>query len=146
MAKLGGRYLSIDLDDSGGNVRAFEGDVDSVDIPIEYDELDITGFSDGSKNSIPGMPGFNVEISGTFNPTANTGIFALLNDIVGDYSGHTLTIAIGLNTAPTSTDPEFEGEFWCPKIQITGTPTGKMVITASLRVYGGTAPLWGAVA
>lgn len=145
MAKLAGRFLSIDLDDSGPTARAIEGDVDSIDIPLEYDELDITGFSDGSKNSIPGMPSFNVELSGTFNPAATTGLYTVINDIVGDYATHTLTVQIGQNAAPTGGDPEFEGEFWCPKMQITATPTGKVVLTASLRVYGSTAPLWGTV-
>jgi hypothetical protein len=145
MAKLAGRWITIALSDSVPTVRQIESDVDSIDIPIEYDELDVTGFSDAVKNSIPGMPGMNVEITGTFNPGAGTGLATVIMDIVGDYVGHTLTVKVGQNAAPTTGDPEFEGLFWCPKYQVSGSPTGKLVITASLRVYGIVAPAWGTV-
>lgn len=146
MAKLAGRWVTVNLDDAGPTARDISSDIDSIDIPIEYDELDVTGFSDNAKNSIPGMPGFNVELSGTFNPAATTGLATVLNAIVGDYVAHTLTVAVGQNAAPAMGDPEFEGEFWCPKYQVSGSPTGKLAVSTSLRVYGTTAPAWGTVA
>jgi hypothetical protein len=145
MAKLAGRWITVTLDDATPTARAITSDVQSIDIPMEFDEIDVTGFSDGSKNSIPGMPGFNVEIVGKFNPTASTGLYTVINDIVGDYLGHTLTVAIGQNKAPTTDDPEFEGEFWCPKMSIRATPSGGVELVASLRVYGIVAPAWGTV-
>ena len=145
MAKLAGRWITVSLEDATPTARDISSDVTSIDIPTEYDELDTTGFSDGSKNSIPGMPGFNVELNGDFNPTTDTGLYTVLSDIVGDYAAHVLTVAVGQNTAPTTNDPEFEGSFWCPKMNISATPTGKVTISASLRVYGTTAPLWGVV-
>jgi hypothetical protein len=146
MAKLAGRFIKVYIDDSGGVAREVSGDVNSVDIPWELGELDVTGFNEGSVNSIPGMPSFNLEISGTFNPTATTGLFTVLKDIVGDYATHTVTVQVGQNASPTTGDPEFEGEFWCSKMNITTTPSGKVEISGSFRVWGATAPAWGTVA
>ncbi len=145
MAKLAGRWITVTLDDESPAAKDVSSDVDSIDIPMEFDELDITGFSDAVKNSMPGLPGFNVELTGTFNPTADQ-LGDVLIGIVGDYATHTLTVAVGANAAPAMGDPEFEGEFWCPKMQISASPTGKVVVTASLRVDGTTAPAWGTVA
>ena len=145
MAKLAGRWLKVFLSDSVPTVRDISSDVQSIDLPIEFDEIDTTGFSDAAKNSIPGMPGFNVELAGKFNPTVDTGLFTVLKDIVGDYVGHTLTVMVGQNAAPANGDPEFEGLFWCPKLGVSGSPTGGLEITTSLRVYGIVAPAWGVV-
>jgi len=73
MAKLAGRWIKIQLDDSGGTPRDVSSDLVSIDIPMEYDEIDTTGFQDDAKNSIPGLPQFNVELTGKFNPAADTG-------------------------------------------------------------------------
>ena len=146
MAKLAGRWLVVIIDDSNPTARTVSGDVQSVDIPLEYDELDVTGFSDGTKNSIPGMPGVNLEITGKFNPTANTGLFSVLVDIIGDYAGHTVTVQIGDNAAPTGGEPEFEGEYWLSKMTVSGSPSGAVEITGSFRVWGNSLPAWGTVA
>jgi hypothetical protein len=144
MAKLAGRWLTVSLEDST-TPRDISSDVQSIDLPTEFDEIDTTGFSDAAKNSIPGMPAFNVELAGTFNPVVSVGLFTVLKDIVGDYAGHVLTVAVGQNKAPENGDPEFEGSFWCPKLGVSGTPTGGLEITTSLRVYGAAAPAWGVV-
>jgi hypothetical protein len=145
MAKLNGQYLTIALDDSADAPRQIENDVESIDIPDEYGELDVTGFSEGAVNSIAGMPAFNVELAGTFNPAATTGLFTVLSGIVGG-GAKTLTVQVGQGAAPVMGDPEFEGEFWCQKMNISATPQGKTMVTASLRPSGSVAPAWGTVA
>jgi len=145
MAKLSGQYLVISIDDSGDTPRDVSSDVKSIDIPDEYGELDATGFSDGAVNSIAGMPQFNVEISGMFNALADTGLFTVLSGIVGK-GAKTLTVQVGQGAAPTTGDPEFEGEFWCQKMNISSTPQGDASITTSLRPHGAVAPAWGVVA
>ncbi len=144
MAKLSGQYLTVTIDDSGDAAQNVSGDVESVDIPDEYGELDVTGFSDGSVNSIAGMPAFNVEIAGNFNAAATTGLFTVLSGIVGQ-GAKTLTVALGQGAAPTTGDPQFEGEFWCQKINVSATPQGKVTLTTSLRPSGSTAPAWATV-
>lgn len=145
MAKLAGRWIKVLLDDDGGTPRDISNDLESIDIPNEFGEIDVTGFGDGAENSMPGLSNFSVEGSGTFNPAADTGLYTVLKDINGVYSGHTLTVQVGQNATPTNGDPEFEGEFWCQKMNISATPTGKTQITFSLRVYGATTPQWGVV-
>ena len=146
MAKLAGRYLKVFIDNSAAAAQEVSADVDSVTIPDEYGELDMTGFGEGSDNSAPGMPSFPVEITGTFNPAVTIGLFTVIASILGGYTSRTVTIQVGQNAAPTNGDPEFEGEFWCQKMNITTTPAGKVNVVASLRVFGATAPAWGTVA
>ena len=145
MAKLSGQYLTVTIDDSGDSPQIISGDVESVDIPDEYGELDVTGFSEGAVNSIAGMPAFNVEIAGTMNPVATVGIWTVLSGIVGG-GAKTLTVAVGQGVAPVMGDPEFAGEFWCQKLNLSATPQGKLNVTASLRPSGSVAPAWGTVA
>ncbi len=144
MAKLSGQYLTVTIDDSADAPQGVSGDVESIDIPDEYGELDVTGFSDGSVNSIAGMPAFNVEIAGNFNPAATTGLFTVLKGIKGK-GAKTLTVAVGQGAAPTTGDPQFEGEFWCQKMNVSGTPQGGLKLTASFRPSGSTAATWGVV-
>ena len=44
MAKLAGRWITVSLEDSVPTPRNISSDVQSIDIPIEYDEIDTTGF------------------------------------------------------------------------------------------------------
>ncbi|MCK5558722.1 MAG: hypothetical protein KAJ01_10100 [Candidatus Hydrogenedentes bacterium] len=141
MGKLSGQYLVVKIDDSGDSPQDVSTDVESIDIPDEYGELDVTGFSDGAVNSIAGMPSFNVEIAGNMNPAANS-LYDVLKGIVGK-SAKTLTVQVGQGAAPTTGDPEFDGEFWCQKLNISSTPQGKLTVTSSLRPSGSVAPAWG---
>lgn len=145
MSKLTGENITIMIDDSGGSPQNVSTDVESIDIPDEYDEVDMTGFTDGAHNSTAGLPAFPVEITGMFNPAANS-LYQVLKGIKGVKSGHTLTVQVGQGAAPTTGDPEFEGEFWCQKMNLSAQPGGKIGVTASMRVYGATAPAWGTVA
>lgn len=145
MAKLSGQFLTVQIDDSAGVPRDTSTDVESVDIPDEFGELDVTGFSDGAVNSIPGMPSFPVEVAGNFNPAATTGLFTVLNGIKGSTVSKTLDVRIGQGAAPIMGDPRFTGEFWLQKLNISATPQGKIGITASFRPMGAVAPTWGTV-
>jgi hypothetical protein len=146
MAKLAGRYLKVLIDDSAGTPRDVSSDIESIDVPDEYGELDMTGFGEGGENSIPGMPSFPVEITANYNPAATTGIYTVVKGILGSYTSKTLTVQVGQNAAATTGDPEFEGEFWAQKMNVSATPKGKVSLTISLRPMGSTAPAWGTVA
>src|SRR3990170_2838536 len=133
MAKLNGQYLQVQIDDSGAVLRDVSKDVNSVDIPDEYGELDATGFTDGAVRSIAGMPSFPVEIAGDFDATALS-LYQVLKGIVGQSAvSKTLTIDVGQGALPTTGDPRFTGEFWCSKLNIAATPQGKLTIAASMR-------------
>lgn len=143
--KLAGRFLKVMIDDSAGTPRDVSADIESVDIPDEYGELDTTGFGEGGDNSIPGMPSFPIEINGMMNPAATTGLYTVLKGLLGSYTSKTVTVQVGQNATPTSGDPEFEGEFWLQKMNISATPKGKVTLKGSMRPMGSTAPAWGTV-
>ena len=147
MAKLAGKWLKVYVDDNTGTpvARDVSSDVDSVDIPDEYGSLDMTGFSDGSVNSAPGMPNLPIKITGKFDPAATTGLYTVLKGILGAGSAHTVTVQVGQNAAPTTGDPEFEGEFWLQSMPVGATPTGNLTIAGNFEVFGASAPAWGTV-
>ena len=146
MPKLKAQFLKVLLDNAALAPQDISADLDSVDIPNEYEEVDVTGFTETVVNTIPGMLTAPVELSGTFNSASPAGFFTVVNGIKGVYAGHTLTVQVGQNALPVSTDPEFEGEFVCIRMGVSGNPRGKLVLTASLRPFAGAAPVWGTVA
>lgn len=141
--KLAGKWLKIYIDDSAGSPQDVSSDVDSVDIPDEYGSLDMTGFSDGSVNSAPGMPNLPIKITGKFNPAATTGLYTVLKGILGSYTAKTVTVQVGNNTTPAAGVPEFEGEFWLQAMPMSATPTGNVTLGGNFEVLGATAPAWG---
>lgn len=144
MPKLSGQWLQVLLDDSGSTQRDISNDVNSIDIPIEHAELDYTGFLHAIENMGAGMPSMNIEMAGDFNNTASTGSHTVLSGIIGDNSGHTLTVRVGNGAAPTTGDPEIELEVIVTKYNISATPKGKTQFVASLRPYDpSTVPAWG---
>lgn len=145
MPKLKAQYLKVEVDDSALAPQDISKDLDTVDFPYEYEEIDVTGFTEGVVNEMPGMLTAPITMSGTFNPATTTGYFTVIKGIVGVYTGHTVTIAIGQNTTPTTGDPEYEGEYWCKSMNVSGTPRGKLVLATEFRPYGATAPAWGVV-
>lgn len=146
MVKLKAQFLKIEIDDAGLTPRDVSADVDSIEFPNDHEDIDVTGFTDTVVNELPGMLTAPITLTGTFNAAADTGLFTVLDSIRGVYAGHTVTIGIGQNAAPTAGDPEYEGEYWCKSLNVSGTPRGKLVINAELRNFGGTtAPDYGTV-
>ena len=144
--KLTGRWIKVLLDDSGGTPRDISTDVVSVDVPIEYDEIDMTGFQDAVQSSAPGLPVMNVELQLNMNPLADTGGYTVVKSILGGSTGRTLTVQVGQGAVPTTGDPEFEGEFWLPKLNLSANPKGGIPLAVSLRPVSGVAPAWGTMA
>ena len=146
MAKLSGQFLQILLDDAGGTQRDISRDVNSIDLPLEHAELDYTGFMHLVENQGAGILSLNIEMSGDVYPASPAGSHTVLAGIEGVNSGHTLTVRLGNNAAPTTGDPQLELEVICTKYGITATPKGKQQFTASLRPYDpDVAPKWGLV-
>ncbi len=144
MAKLAGRFLRVYLEDAGGVLQDVSAGIQSVEIPDEYLEVDTTGLSEGTENSIPGLPGMPVEITGLFSPASGS-LYDVVRGIAGKAAGYSLRVQVGQNAAPVVGDPEFSGEFWCSKVSFGVGAKGANVMTASLRVYGETAPAWDVV-
>ena len=144
---LAGDHIIVIMDDSGGQARQFaDGDISSVDLGLTFAQHDVSGFGQAAQNFINGQVQSPVTIKGYLTTTANTGTHTVIQGAFAAGSQVTLTVQVGQNAAPTTGDPEFEGEFvvesYKPEIQAGGAIT----FTAVLKPATGTAPAWGTVA
>lgn len=143
---LAGDHIVVKLDNSGGFPQQFaNGDIIAVDIPISIDQYDVTGFGDALHDMINGQMNLTVAVRGYMTLTPNTGTHTVLRDVYQQGKQVTLEVQIGNNTAPTTGDPKFTGEFivesYVPIIE-----TGKAIqFVARLKPATGTPPTWGVV-
>lgn len=145
---LAGDHVVVKLDDSGGTLRTFaNGDINSVDIPLTFDQHDVTGFGDAAHKFINGQLNAPVTLRGFLTTTASTGTHTVINGAFTAGAQVTLRVAVGNNAAPqVGTDPEFSGEFIIESYQPM-LETGKAVMfVVRLRPAIGTAPAWGVMA
>jgi hypothetical protein len=147
MSKRIGKFVTVSIDDSGGTARAVTNDITSVGgIETTYDEGEVGGYSQ-DKFYLALRADAPLTIEGLFNPTATTGSHTVLNSIVGvNTSTFTVTIAIGDNAAPTTGDPEWEGEYRCMSYTPTFDLNAPATFTATLMPASSTLPAWGTVA
>lgn len=141
---LAGDHIVVKLDDSGGTLRTFaNGDIRSVDLPLNYDQHDITGFGDAVHKYINGQMRAPVSIRGYLTTTALTGTHTVIKGAFVAGTQVTLKVAVGNNAAPVTGDPEYSGEFiissYTPSIETGGAVT----FSATLTPATGTAPSWG---
>src|SRR5512140_764855 len=110
---LAGEFVVVKMDDSGGTLRTFaNGDITSVDVPLTYDQFDVTGFSDVAHHFINGQLQAPVKIRGYLTTTATTGTHPVIKGAFVAGTQVTFRVAVGNNAAPVvGTDPEFSGEF-----------------------------------
>jgi hypothetical protein len=143
---LAGDHVKVIMDDSGGTPRTFDdGDIISVDVPLTYDQHDVTGFGDDVHNMIQGQLRAPVTIRGYLTTTANVGTHTVIQGAFANESQVTLTVQVGQNAAPTTGDPEFEGEFIVTNYKPVVQSGGAITFTATLVPATGTAPAWGTV-
>lgn len=144
--KTNAKHIRVYVDDSTPSAQDISASVSSISgVGLTYEEQDVTAYSDGVVNFVLGHPLSEVEITGPFNNTATTGAHVVFTDIVGlnpASDTYTLTVQIGIKAAPTSGDPEFEGEYYCSSYVINGDGS----FTARMVPASSTAPAWGTVA
>ncbi len=145
---LAGDHVVVKLDDSAGTLRTFaNGDIISVDVPLTYDQHDITGFGDEAHKFINGQINAPVTIRGFLTTTALTGTHTVIRGAFVAGTQVTLRVAVGNNATPqVGVDPEYSGEFYVESYT-PALETGKAVtFTARLKPAIGTAPAWGVMA
>ncbi len=142
-----GKWTTVAMDDSGATARLITADVMSIDgLPLTYDEVEQSGYSQ-DHNYLAGQADAQISLEMKFTTTALTGTHTVFSGIVGSNTAGTLTVALGDNQAPTSGDPEYEGEFICTGYQVVPAKDGLITATATLRVGPDAAiPAWGTVA
>ncbi len=143
MAKLTGPYITVEIDKSTV-VKDVSADIESITIPDEWIEADMTGFGEGVENSAPVLPTMVLEIVGKMNPATDR-LYDVAKANRGLRTGQTITIKIGQNAPPTTNDPKISGEFWQQKMSIGATPKSAIGMTLTYKPFGGTAPTIGVV-
>ncbi len=139
------RGFRILVDNSAGSVQGLSGDLVPGSLAgggITLDEVELTGVSEAVKNFLWGHG--NSEITAQFylNDTATTGAFTVLK--AAPYTG-TVTLQWGsTGAAPTTGDPEWEGEYVILS-SAAAMNAGAAIINARFLPTGSTAPAWGTV-
>ena len=139
------RGFRILFDDEVPTQRDLSADLiaGSVSFGREYESVDLMGVSEGFHNFLANF--WSAPISAQFHlNNAADRAFDVLNAKVGGSAG-TLTLRWGsAGAAPTTGDPEWEGEY-----VLLGLPQsfsgGTAIITANWEISGSTAPAMGTV-
>ena len=143
---LAGDHVQVTLDDSSGTPRIFAaGDILSVDIGLQVQQHDVTGFGQAVQNFINGQFRAPLTLRGFLTNTATTGTHTVINGAYQAGSTVTLKVAIGNNTAPTTGDPKFEGEYLISSYRPVMSTGSAVTFEAVLVPASGTAPVWGVV-
>ncbi|MCA0456130.1 MAG: hypothetical protein LCI00_19285 [Chloroflexi bacterium] len=143
---LAGDHVVVKLDDSSGTLRTFaNGDISSIDLPLTNDQHDVTGFGDVAHKFINGQLQAPVTIKGFLTTTALVGTHTVLKGAHAAGTQVSLEVQVGNNTAPTTGDPKYTGEFFVEAYKPV-IETGKAVMfEATLKPATSTAPAWGVV-
>jgi len=141
--KTNAKHIRVTLDSAAVTpvARDISASVSNISgVGLVYNEQDVTGYSDGVINFTLGHPSSEIEISGPMSNLADTGAHTVLSARAGyQVNTATLTIQIGIRAAPTTGDPEFEGEYYVSSYVVNGDGT----YTSRLVPASGTVPAWG---
>lgn len=145
------RILWDDTGDGAGTARDLSGDLVRGSVSgggLVFDEVDMTGVSELVVNFLAGHANSTISAQFHMNDTATTGATTVLNGsmpsatVIGK---GTLTLQWGQSgAAPTTSDPEWEGEYQMVSNEITPSG-GTFVHSVTWRPSGSTAPAWGTV-
>lgn len=150
MAALTGRthakHITVKLDNSGGTLTDITPYTNTIgSVGLTFDTQDVTAFSDGSKNIVIGQPTASLAIGGPFD----TVIHAQMIAINGANTPLSLDIQIGIRAAWEAGAPQFgisssaSSGYLCHSYMVD---MGANTWSATLDVFGPTAPAWGTAA
>lgn len=137
MAKFSAKGAVITIDNAAGSPQDVSTDVTSFEIQEDAGNLDVTGFTDGSKNYIPGLPVKGITFEFLYDTHATSGATTILKGILGSTTSKTVTVK------PESAGQTLSGEFMLDALTTKGTPDGSLQHgTCHFSVMGSTAPSW----
>ena len=137
------RWLTLKQDDSAGTPRDLSADLVPGTLQgggLVFDEAEMTGVSEAVRNYLADHA--NSELAADFylNDTATTGAHTVFNGMVGKVN--TLTLDFGAGAAPTTGDPEWNGEYLVLQAAL-GITGNKPVIHVKWKPGTSAAPAWG---
>jgi hypothetical protein len=143
---IAGDHILVKLDDSSGTPRQFaNGDIIAIEVPLQADQYDVTGFGDVTHDVINGQMNLVVTMRGYLTLTATTGTHTVLRDVYQQGKQVTLEVQVGNNAAPITGDPKLSGEFYVESY-VPMLETGKAItFTARLKPALNVAPVWSTV-
>lgn len=122
MGKISAKDATITVDDAADTAREISTDVISYEIQWGIEPHDVTGFSDGWKNSIPGQYIAGITLNCLWNTLADTGAYTVLSGILNDGAKTVTILADG---------EEFEGEFMLDGVEVGGNADGTPISLGS---------------
>jgi hypothetical protein len=137
MAKQSAKNAIIQVDDSGGTARNISTDCVTFDIEDAVDPLEVTGFTQGFKNNVPGIKTKGITLEVRYNSAATTGAFTVLRGILGQSSSVTVSVQ------PEGSGLAYSGEFMLDALPVKGSVDGLIEVgTVHFSPMGSTAPDW----
>ena len=143
------KHILVEVEDAAGTLRAIP--CNSVNgCGLDYDEVDLTAFSDAVKGVMMNQPGSTLTLAGPFDSTATTGSHTVLSALAGRNTPIAVNIKFGMRQAWESGEP-----VWGMASSATSGFLVKsyivnpddMTYTAVLSVYAGSsAPAWATTA
>ena len=141
MAKISAKGAIIYVDDSAGTPRDISTNCVSYEIQQDAGALDVTGFGDGSKNFIPGLPVVGITLDVLYNSGTSDSCTSILRGILNSSTAKTVTIQP--ETSDVGTSDVFTGEYMLDAFGVKGTPDGSLQIgSIHFSVMGATGPSW----
>lgn len=107
------------------NSQNFSTYCESYTIDWAKDIIDVTGFTNGWQNYIPGMPMIGFTLDLLWDATATTGVFAILTAL--------MTTAATCSIVPEASGPTFSGTFICDGLHPTGTAASGAIKMGSVH-------------
>lgn len=137
MAKFSAKGAVITIDNAAGSGQNLSTDCTSYEIQQDAGVIEVTGFGDGSKNFIPGLPVTGITFEFKYDTHATSGAYTVLKGILNSATSKTVSIK------PESAGETLSGEFCLDNFAVKGTPDGDIQIgTVHFSVMGATAPAW----
>jgi len=137
--KTHGKHVTVTY-----NSQDISDDVKTIGgLGVSYDEVDVSGL-EAVRDYVAGMGDSTVVLTGSFDNTASSGAHTVLSAANGNNTSYTLTVAVGIRTAPAGGDPEFEGGYITTNYLVNVDPATGW--TATLKpAFGAASPAWGTV-
>ena len=134
--KISAKGAVIYVDDSAGAPQAISGDVRSYELEQDAGKIEVTGFTNTSKNYIPGLPVYGITLDVLFNSTATTGAWTVLKGILNSATAKTVMIVPEAGSV-------WVGEYMLDALAVKGTPDGALEIgSVHFSTFGSTGSAW----
>ena len=137
------KHVTVLLDNTGGTLTDISAYVNQIGtVGLTYESQDTTAFSDGSTNVTIGQPTADLSIGGPFDTVSHAQMIAI-NGVMTPLS---LDIRVGIRQAWESGEPQFgiTSSSTIGYVMTSYIPDlNAMTWTATLSVFGATAPAWG---